>query len=91
MSTHVLHSEPVGGPILTKPFKILAVLAVGGVREQHAQDEGAAGVLFDEERDDERSAGRRASIRLGPNNHTLRLKSSSMLSICGERTEAGLL
>jgi Ni/Fe-hydrogenase subunit HybB-like protein len=31
MSTHVLRSEPVGGPILTKPFKILGALAVVGV------------------------------------------------------------
>jgi Ni/Fe-hydrogenase subunit HybB-like protein len=31
MSTHVLRSEPVGGPILTKPFKILGALAIVGV------------------------------------------------------------
>jgi len=31
MSTHVLRSEPVGGPILTKPFKVLGVLAADGV------------------------------------------------------------
>jgi Ni/Fe-hydrogenase subunit HybB-like protein len=31
MSTHVLRSEPVGGPILTKPFKILGALAAVGI------------------------------------------------------------
>src|ERR1043165_3241101 len=31
MRTHVLRPEPVGGPILTKPFKILGALAVVGV------------------------------------------------------------
>jgi Ni/Fe-hydrogenase subunit HybB-like protein len=31
MSTHVIRSEPVGGPLLTRPFKILGAMAAVGV------------------------------------------------------------